>query len=82
MSVFLYVVCAVGIIAFLLAIAFRAVTYDPQHEEIAERERNNPNIGKKFYLNSCSQPVPISVAEAYREANNGKKYNYEYTVTF
>lgn len=76
----LQILCGLFVVAILAIALFRALTYDPNHEEIEARERNNPNIGQKYILRSCSQPVTIEIAEAYRKGNNGKKYEYEYTI--
>lgn len=70
-----------GVIAIILLAIYKSVSFDPTYEEIEKRERMNDTKTKKFVTRACSQPVPIDIADSYREAH-GKEYPYEYTVNY
>lgn len=81
LTVGVQILACIGVIAILLVAIYKSMTFNPTYNEIEERERLNGTKQKKFVTRACSQPVPVNVAESYRQAH-GKDYPYEYTVNY
>lgn len=66
----------VCVCAILCIVLFKSLTFDPDFDRIRLSPYMTSNKGKVFKLNSCSEPVPMSVS---REKPG---YKFDYTIPY